>query len=192
MNTLNMPIAAVDCETTGLDPAFHMAWEIAVIRRRADGQRETRGLWQIRPTSTELGNADPKALEVGRFHERFKVPAGVHAVDMISGDELGGVAFRERLALALGRAVLVGSNPQFDAGMFRRELLGETPWFYRMIDIVPLAAGHLLGQGKEVPQGWRSYDLSEAVGVKPPSKDDAHTAMGDAQWALDVFDAVTR
>lgn len=38
---------------------------------------------------------------------------------------------------------------------------------------------------------WRSDDLSRAVGVKPPGPDERHTAMGDAQWALRWYDAIT-
>ncbi len=31
------PLVSVDLETTGLDPAVHDAWEIAVVRRDVDG-----------------------------------------------------------------------------------------------------------------------------------------------------------
>lgn len=35
-----------------------------------------------------------------------------------------------------------------------------------------------------------THDLARAVGVEPPT-DERHTAMGDARWAMAVYDAIT-
>jgi DNA polymerase III epsilon subunit-like protein len=41
------------------------------------------------------------------------------------------------------------------------------------------------------PHGLSSKWLSRKVGVEPPGEGVAHTALGDARWARDVYDAVT-
>lgn len=191
------PIAFVDTETTGLDWFFHDAWEIAVILRRDDHDHEH--VFHIKP---DLANAHPKALEVGRYHERTSTPDW-------QWDDRQTAA--QRLYALLDSAVIVGSNPAFDANMianlFGRYYAQLTPWHYRAIDIVPLAAGFLYGQaqwlthrdcdatwyGKVTDQlswPWKSYQASEAVGIPRPADDVAHTALGDARWARDVWDAV--
>jgi hypothetical protein len=41
---------------------------------------------------------------------------------------------------------------------------------------------------KPISSRW----LSRQVGVEPPGEGVAHTALGDARWARDVHDAITR
>ncbi len=187
-----------DTETTGLDPFMHDAWEFALIVRR-DGQ-DSEHEFRIRP---DLGNADPKALEINRYHERTS------AADW-SWDDPHTAA--TRMYNLLNSAVLIGSNPSFDADMLRNlfaRYYGEAkPWHYRTIDIATLAAGHLYGQAERMTRQtcdavhyskvdaalgwpWSSYRTSELVGVPRPSGEAAHTALGDARWARDVWDAVT-
>lgn len=38
---------------------------------------------------------------------------------------------------------------------------------------------------------WKSDDLSRAIGVEPASEEDRHTALGDARWAMRMYDAMT-
>ena len=38
---------------------------------------------------------------------------------------------------------------------------------------------------------WRSADLSTALGVPPPDEATRHTALGDAAWALAIYDHIT-
>jgi hypothetical protein len=163
-------------------------------------------VWQIRPN---LATADPEALKIGRYLERFAVPP--HAEAAWTGYEDGPILPMGRaevtgaLLNVLGGAVLVGSNPGFD-DRFLRKLLGpgSAQWHYRPVDIATLAAGRKLGMtemvrragGKnlasdEVPFPFSSRALSRWTGVEPPGDDVAHTALGDARWARDVFDAVT-
>lgn len=200
------PIAFVDCETTHLDPRLGDAWEIAVIRRREDGV-DTEYVWQIRP---DLATADPEALKIGRYEERFAVPEGWDAIELIPS----GPPMRSKLPEmlfdlqeALEGAVVVGSNPGFDVAFLAKLLQAhgrKLPWHYRPVDIATLAAGFRLGQAASGAYGgdfafqadypqlpYKSYELSRAVGVEPPSKDVAHTALGDARWARSVWDAVT-
>lgn len=188
---MTAPIAFVDTETTHLDAEIGEAWEVAVILRERDGDAttDTEYVWQVSP---DLTVADPEALRIGRFGERFAVPAHVEAA--FTGYETGPVAPMTRgqaisaILSVLRGAVLVGSNPGFD-DRFLRKLLGAAPWHYRPYDIVQLAAAKV---GLEVagPLPWSSRVLSRAVGVEPPG-DDAHQALVDARWARDVFDAVT-
>lgn len=200
-------ICFVDTETTHLDPRHGDAWEIAVIRRSADGI-DTEYVWQVRPNLT---TADPEALAIGRYHERFAVPDGWDAIELIPS----GPPMRSKLPEmlfdlqeALSDAVLIGSNPGFDVAFLSKLLWAHNrklPWHYRPVDIATLAAGYRLGQAASGTYGgdflfpgdyptlpYSSRRLSEAVGVQPPGPDTAHTALGDARWARDVYDAITK
>ncbi|KAB1146766.1 3'-5' exonuclease [Streptomyces luteolifulvus] len=193
------PLVFGDTETTGLDPFMHDAWEFALIVRR-DG-RDEEHVFRIRP---DLAHADPKALEINRYHERT-------AADGWTWDEPHTAA--TRMYSLLNGAVLIGSNPSFDADMIRnlfaRYYDVAKPWHYRALDIATFAAGHLYGQAERMTRQtcdavhyskvdaalgwpWSSYRASELVGIPRPSGDAAHTALGDARWARDVWDAVTK
>ena len=56
----------------------------------------------------------------------------------------------------------------------------------------PLAVGWLCAwDGRPGIPPWRSDDISTALGVPPPAKDTRHTALGDAAWALAIYDHIT-
>ncbi|WP_435246394.1 3'-5' exonuclease [Streptomyces sp. NRRL F-5630] len=192
---MSVKLAFVDTETTGLDPFLHEAWEIAVIVREGDGP-DVEHTFRIRP---DLSLADPEALKINRYMERVTAP---------------GWEWEDRLLAALGlyplldSAIMIGSNPAFDAEMLAH-LLGRyyekpKPWHYRTVDIATLAAGRKYGMvdvaqqvgakaypSDEIRIPFSSRDLSRWVGVEPPGDGVAHTALGDARWARDVWDAVT-
>lgn len=168
----------LDTETTGLHPQ-RRAWEVAAIRRESDGT-EVRYRWFIDVT---LDEADPQALRFSRFYDRHPLHATTGPLDL-------GSVYTERTAAAAIEHVtrdaqLVGSNPAFDAAtldtMLRRHGLLPS-WDYRLIDVVPLAAGHLPRTRRPAPP-WRSYEVSELCGVPRPA---------DALWTRDLFDAITR
>lgn len=199
--TKQYALAFVDTETTGLDPFTHDAWEIAVILRVND--LDTEHVFTVEP---DLTHADPKGLEVNRYHERI-------SADGWRWNNPADVAYR--LHNLLDGVVMVGSNPDFDAAMIRNLIcrhypyrtapINCTPWYHHTVDIATFAAGYRFGQAASGVYGgdftfatdypqlpFRSYDMSRAVDVEPPAKDVAHTALGDAAWARDVYDAVTR
>ncbi|WP_225794728.1 3'-5' exonuclease [Streptomyces aculeolatus] len=191
-------LAFVDTETTHLDPRFGDVWEVAVIRR--EHGVETEYLWQVRP---DLATADPEALKIGRYEERFAVPDGWDAVGLPHEHppwRLTMPEFLYDLQTALRGAVMVGSNPAFDAAHLTKLLQDHgrrIPWHYRVLDIATLAAGYMKGRGlaewhpgELLTPPYSSRDLSRAVGVEPPG-DDGHQALVDARWARDVYDAVT-
>ncbi|MGW0837097.1 3'-5' exonuclease [Streptomyces prunicolor] len=203
MTENHTPLAFVDTETTHLDAAIGEAWEVAVILREfdEDGPTDTEYVWQYAP---DLTVADPESLKIGRFEERFVVPGHVDAA--FTGYEDGHIvpmtrwqAVSATLSVLRG-AVLIGSNPGFD-DRFLRKLCGSAPWHYRPLCIATMAAGyvHGLAASKQFPGlgetvtpiPFSSRKLSQAVGVEPPGHDVAHTALGDARWARDVFDAIT-
>lgn len=193
------PLVFGDTETTGLDHFMHDAWEYALIVRR-DGH-DTEYEFRIRP---DLSNANPKALEINRYHERTAAP------DWTWDDPHTAAT---RMYHLLNGAVLIGSNPAFDADMIRnlfaRYYDDAKPWHYRTLDIATFAAGRVYGQAERMTRHtcdaahygkvdealgwpWSSYRTSELVGVPRPSGAAAHTALGDARWARDVWDAVTQ
>ena len=57
-------------------------------------------------------------------------------------------------------------------------------WHYHLVDVEALAAGKL-----GIAPPWKSDELSAALGVTI-TEDDRHTALGDAKWAMRIYDAV--
>jgi hypothetical protein len=207
-----VPLAFVDTETTHLDAEIGEVWEVAVILREFDAvaapYTDTEYVWQFIP---DLTKADPESLRIGRFEERFQVPFDLDVEAAFTGYDDGPVVPMTRMQgvnailSVLRGAVLIGSNPAFD-DRFLRKLLGpgSAQWHYRPVCIATLAAGQKLGMAKlgrlagvkplpsdEVVFPFSSRDLSRWTGVEPPAGDVAHTALGDARWARDVFDALT-
>lgn len=196
-------LAFIDTETTGVHPG-RRAWEIAIIRRKPSGDED---VWLIQVEDVDLSNADPFGLKVGGFYDRHvrytdaPVPAKVLT-------EEGAAYMVEEYTRG---AHLVGAVPNFDAEVFdamlRRHKLIPA-WHYHLIDVENLAVGYLAGLAghghSEVTCGplcgkggaepaalpWKSDDLSRACGVEPPSEDQRHTALGDAKWAMRLYDAI--
>ena len=192
---MTAPLVFVDCETDGLRPDRRV-WEVAMIRRDDDGERETSLFVDI-----DLSDAEPMALKVGRFYERHP----------FFGDSTETVWIEASAASEVERwtrgAHLVGAVPSFDAEcldvMLRRNRLVPA-WHHHLIDVEAMAVGYL-SRGA-YPMGvedtgkrprpwetlpWKSDDLSRACGVEPPSGDERHTALGDARWAMRWYDAMT-
>lgn len=200
----------IDTETTGLHPG-RRAWEIAMIRRDPDGrQREL--VMQVR--DVDLSDADPIGLRIGGFYDRHRI-LGTRVIlnDEVAAWEEEKVA--GRVEQWTRGAHLVGVNPGFDAEtlapMLRRHRLVPS-WHYHLVDVLPMAAGYLHGLARQdghecigsvktwsletasadppVPP-WKSDAVAEQLGVEPPAEDERHTALGDARWAMRIYDAIT-
>ena len=123
-------LAFVDTETTSLLPS-RRAWEFACIRREEDGREERLEMF----ISAPLDEADPMSLRFAKFYERHP-DYRLSEPDAIGGwDEQTAARFIERITRS---AVLVGSNPAFDAAtlapLLRRHALIES-WHYAVRDI---------------------------------------------------------
>jgi hypothetical protein len=198
---LTVPLAFVDTETTGIHPG-RRAWEIAIIRRDTSGLEHT-ALLQI--SDVDLSNADPFGLKVGRFYDRHAdyIPGLVAVPPTEVVTEAQAASIVERMTRG---AHLVGAVPNFDAEVFadmlRRHKL--TPaWHYHLVDVENLAVGYLAHQLVSVTDGprtpsmvdvltppWSSEELSRMCGVDPAGEDERHTALGDAKWAMRLYDAI--
>lgn len=167
------PLAFVDTETTGLDPDLHQVWEVALV---SDIDPEKEHHWFL---PVDLGRADPVALRIGRFAQRYDRGFGEQITDLET-------FAAEFAALTVGHH-MVGMVPSFDEERLRKLLRanGACPeWHYHLVDAEALAAG-LLG----LAPPWDSDELSRAVGVDP-GHFERHTALGDVHWTMAIYAAV--
>lgn len=192
MTTKQKPrrLAFLDTETTGLH-RDRRAWEVGLIVRDLDTntQSEPRQ-WFIATEDLDLPNAQPIALGIGGFYERH--PFG----RALSGPLAAERIVAHQLERATRGAHVVGAVPNFDTDVLTAAFAraGIAPsWHYHLIDVEALAVGWLAGQGRiNAPLlPWVSDDLSAACGVAPASPELRHTALGDVDWAMRLFDVVT-
>lgn len=181
------PVAFVDTETTGLGRDAEV-WEFAAIIRRVDGSESTVHLhidhdFAAAATLREDFRAD--------HDHRFGAASDMHVYTRAGAASI--------IHAALAGVHIVGVNPAFDVAMLDRLLAVadlEPSWHYHLIDLPAVTVGVLLSAGEHVTLPWRSDDLSARVDV--PTTDDVgellyprHTAMGDALWTRDWFDALS-
>lgn len=196
------PLAFLDTETTGLRPDIHTIWEIAwtTADHTEDGRlirRKSRSM-TVKLTGDELAAADPAALRIGRFAERWSARTAVSRWDamMFLQQDLANIRLGGK------NPHLVGAVPSFDHAMlcsnwFGWPGYGEGLWHYHLIDVEALAVGHLSGwldaDDDRLPVNlpWNSDDLSRMFGVEPPTTE-RHTAAGDVDWALRLYAAIHR
>lgn len=186
------PYAFVDIESTRADHAKRI-WELALIVDRHNG-KPVECEWLIESSSLDLGNADPKALEVGGFYQRHPQAARgfIHTGDLYP--EYVALAEFEHLTR---HAVLFANNTPFDTSGLdtRMRAVNILPsWHYKPKDVIDMAHGWLLGRGIEVPAKddgtWSSEAISLACGVDPADYD-RHTALGDCRWIRALFLTIT-
>jgi DNA polymerase III epsilon subunit-like protein len=184
------PLVWIDTETTSLRPD-RRAWEIAVIVRR-DGHPDREQTWLVDAADLDLGNADPRALAVGRYYDRHPQARVAGKTPPPEPDVLMQVEEATR------DAVLLGSNPGFDTEVLgvRMRANGICPtWHYRPVDVPTLAWGVLAGRGEPVPYRQDgtvgSDDLCRAFGLDLAGYE-RHTALGDCRLFRDLYDAATR
>jgi DNA polymerase III epsilon subunit-like protein len=205
----------IDTETTSLRPDRRV-WEVGMVIR--DPDRDDREFhWFIRAEDLDLGDADPFSLKVGGFYDRHPQMRGLAGRVPSESYVLDEVEKLTRGAHLVGAV----PNFDADVLAARMRAHGILPaWHYHLIDVEGLAVGWLHGRrarqneivdgyprendGEEAPGlvrwndpvfvaelPWKSDDLTAAVGAAPVSEEDRHTALGDARWAMAVYDAVT-
>lgn len=187
----------VDTETTGLQRpgsrAEHEIWEVGAISTDRSGKEQDQRRWFL---PVNLGHADPFALRLGNFYERYPLEGLTDwpARDWPNQVQLGkGITHPHQFAREFERmtrdAVLIGSNVSFDEERLHRLMVqyGACPsWDYHKMDAEQLAIGFLAAQGQIVDLPFTSSSLSDALGLDR-SKYTKHEALSDAQWARDVY-----
>lgn len=172
----------LDTETTGLDPATEMLFEVAVI----DGQTGAEFVAHLEPYAEVIEAMHPKAAEVNRYHERTAAPDWRWDSPHRTADVLRKL---------LHGAHIVGAVPDFDTRFLTawyRHMDQDVPrWHYHLIDIETLAYGWLQRQPitsddhlRLTTLPWDSDALSAMCGIEPANDEDRHTALGDARWVM--------
>jgi hypothetical protein len=182
-------LISLDTETTGLDPAQHEVWEVALV------DTESTDEWWFEFPVRDLAAADPGALRINDYYARCSVPSGFSIAqgtgpgvpstpDVQDDDGQMGYA-PERLAFIVARvtadATLLGCNVAWDAQMVAKLLrsYGQAPaWKHRFLELGSYAAGPL---NKRRPLS--TNELSKRFG----EPDDVHTALSDARWNVSVY-----
>lgn len=194
-------IVSVDVETTGLIPGVHEVWEVGIVP--VDSGREH--IWyQFQPF--KLPEAEPTALNVGGFYERFDwISDPSFARDMLvegvikdeeeqtespSGSKAvtGAQEACWKIARELEGATLMGLNPQFDSAHLKALLKRyghASTWGHRLLDLGSYAAG--AWGARNVLSGRAVADRMEAHGIV---NDEIHNAYADAKWNVDAYNAI--
>lgn len=193
------PLVFIDTETDGVHPD-RKVWEVAMIRRDDSGEESTSFFVEI-----DLSTADPFGLKIGGFFDRHPLGRAVNSSDLApiksQYDQTAHASVLDeadaafKVAKWTHGAHLVGAVPNFDAevlsGLLRDNRLTPS-WHYHLIDVEAMAVGALVSSRlrTDVPLPWKSDDLSRDLGVEPPGEDERHTALGDARWAMRIYDRI--
>lgn len=172
-----MPTVFLDTETTGLGPDDEI-WEFAGIRREDDGS-ESR-------------------LHLFIAHDAYRcaeLPGSFRADhDRRWPDDQAEVKSRSRAAALIyhflaDRPRIVGAVPSFDTERLARLIADHEcappPWHHRIRCVETLTAGHLR---REV---GGLAECADALGLTYDTTA-VHTAMGDAELAMRIYDKVMR
>lgn len=158
----------LDTETVHLHPFCGSVWEVAWMR--LDDPEPT-----VHLVAPSLMLADPTALEVGGFFDRFDQDASTPRDDVLA-----------ELTKALDdRPALAGSAPWFD----ERHLLANWPelldvWHHHHVDVPTLICGSS-SDGDDVPP-WRLSQAARWAGIDPHDYP-RHTAAGDVLLTRDLY-----
>lgn len=186
----------LDTETTGLH-SHRRTWNIGLIRRDPDGT-ETAEEIIIRGDDL-LWEADPMALLIGHFWERHPDFGGDPGAALVLDEEEALKWLHERIrpVVTPKGAVpmhIVAAVPSFDVeGLSRwfRQHQMSWPMHYHQMCVENIALGALAGRGHVVRPPHKSKDLSALLGLDADGYWE-HTALGDAYWARDMYDAAMR
>ncbi len=179
------PIGFLDTETNSLAEG-RRAWEIAMVRRDDTGDRALHIFVDV--ADLLLEQADPAALEVGRFYRRHPQFGGTLPDGAVLRSEPEAVELVDEWTTGVE---IYGLNPLFDtdclAGAMRR--CGREPgWWRTPVDMAVLARGFVLGQRISSVPHRGTERLSAQCGVAIPGHTERHTAMGDVRWLVEWYD----
>ena len=195
-----MDLVFLDTETTSLRASDGEIWEFAAVKvDQRTGAEKDRIWFQI---ECNLGEADPFSLKIGKYHERYgkngffepdwdestRRPASVprNGEVVTKFDAAWFISEFTRGCTILGLVV------SFDSERMERLLRDnfECPgWHYHVIDVEPFVAGYLKAMGHHLTLPYSSNQLTELLGVEPPTEEERHTALGDALWVKRLWEA---
>jgi hypothetical protein len=216
----NAPIVFLDTETDGVHPG-RKVWEVAMIRRDEGGERETSfyvepnletadsvGLnvgrfYERHPLGRYLSGLEScrAGVEVSPKHAAYTVARWTHGAHIVGAvpnfdTEVLGALMREHgltpawhyhlidvEALAFGWLHGVAAHGHSSVACSDSPV--DCNWWGEMAEGVSDEERDL------TRPPFRSDDLSRACGVEPPSDEERHTAMGDAKWAMRLYDRIT-
>lgn len=195
-------IVSLDLETTGLELDKHEVWEIGIVPLDS-GKDQIH--YQFQPI--DLENAEPPALQVGQFYDRFDWIGDPRVardmlVDAVVKDEdegtekpsahkalTGAAEACWNIAQQLEGATLMGLNVgSFDAPFLAKLMrkYGHAPtWNHRYLELGSFAAG---AWASKVPLSGRAIaDRLEKHGV---ANRGLHNAYNDAMWNVDAYNFI--
>lgn len=174
-------LVAIDLETSGLDPQVHEIIEVGLVFETMYPDPlvpEPRITEMAFSVPFDLDKADRKALEINGYLNGRKFAEPWSKLEAAS-----------YLSLKLLDAHLLGKNPgSFDSrfleSFFRRNGYDVPKWHHRMVDVGSVAMGRF-----HCRTPMSTDDIEKATGIKVK---DRHSALGDAKWAWDVFEYLTK
>ena len=211
------PLCFIDTETTGIHPG-RQVWEIAMIRRDDIGQHEASFFVDVDLSNADpFGLSIGRFYDRHPMGRALCVIDDVGEDSISRADAANRVAMWTHAAHLVG-AIPNFDAETLDLLLRDHGLIPA--WHYHLIDVENLAVGWLQGRRarqneifdgypiendgaqapglvrwneplKESTPPWKSDDLSRACGVEPPSDEERHTALGDARWALRLYNAIT-
>lgn len=165
------PLAFIDCETTGLDPARHEIVEVGVIRVDGSTLREIDHT-DVRVRPERIEDADPEALRINGYSEE----AWENATSLAEA--------LEWIAPHLDGAILAGHNAGFDRSFL------EAAW--RRAGVAPPAIDHhvldtaTLAWPLLVAGAIKSLSLTDVCAHLGIEMKEPHRALADAGRSLEV------
>lgn len=198
-------LAVVDTETNALGD-LAVPYEIAIVKRNLEEPSVPDGeyLFQVQYTTGGLpAGTDPESLNVGGWRDRVwgmggeQYRAHLDETDPQVYVATGPEWTIARSVLRVLDGVTLATVGPFDLPVLRRMFLrhglirpDQDVWHYGTHDLKSQAYGYALARGYRPALPMHSEELSNLLGVPPTPPAERHTALGDARWALRMWDAM--